>query len=218
MRKTIRAAVMAIALLPILSSAEEGDWGFAEVNFIKASLNDDFSVLSRSQFTWRDDFNDFYFWFADAGLAYSINPSWRIELAYRHAYWRFGDWVQERRPFVGANWSGTYNGIRLSNLARLEYRDFQWDRDDDFRFRNGTRAEFPWEILPGGIKPFLEEEFFYGNNRESIEMNWVTGGVYCKPAKGVKLKAGYRWIAIRVGAEGKWENRNQLVTGVALFF
>lgn len=218
MRQPFITTLIAAVLLPLTSFAEEGDWGAAEINFVKVSLSDEFSLISRSQFVWRNDFSEFYFWYADAGLAYSITPTWRVELGYRHAGWRFGEWLQERRPFVGATWSKNLKGTRLTNHARLEFRDFQWNRREDFRFRNSIRAEFPWDMLPGGIKPFIEEEFFYSHNRGDFEMNWLTGGLYFKPAPKVKLKAGYRLITIRAGPESRWENRNQIVTGLALFF
>ncbi len=211
-----RRFLAALALLvPLLGTAAEGDWGYAQINFVKAGLTEKWSVLSRSQVTLRDDFSELYFWYVDAGLAYSLAPAWRVELAYRHAEWNFGSgWLTERRPMVNLDWMGKAKGVRLSNQTRLEYRDFQWARETDWRFRNRTRADFPWEVL--GVSPFLEEEFFVGYNRGALEMNWLSAGLQVKPFNGVKLKAGYRWIAIRVGDQ--WENRNQLVTGLALFF
>ncbi|MDF7823182.1 DUF2490 domain-containing protein [Pontiellaceae bacterium B12227] len=203
-----------LALLPMIGKAKEGDWGYAQVNFIKVSLADKWSILSRSQITFRDDFSELYFWYADAGLAYSFAPAWRAELAFRHAEWDFGGgWLQEERPMLNLDWFGNVKGVKLNNRARVEYRHYTW-RKDDWRFRNRFRAEFPWKLA--GISPFIEEELFYGYNRGAIEMNWLSAGVQYKPAKRVKLKVGYRWIAIRAGNE--WENRNQLVTGLALFF
>jgi len=210
-----RALLLLAVLLPLACGAEESDWGYAHINFIKVSLAEKWSILSRSQVTFRDDFNDFYFWYADAGLAYSFSPAWRMDLAYRQASWNFGDeWMDEFRPMLSLDWFGKVNDIRLNNRARFEYRYFDWEREEDWRFRNRTRADFPWKII--GISPFLEEEFFVGYNRGTVEMNWLTGGIQFKPATRVKLKAGYRWIAIRVGSQ--WENRNQLLTGISLFF
>ena len=218
-KRICAALLLAAVLLSHPSTAKEGDWGLVEINYVKASLPGKWSVQSRSQLTWRDDFDEFYFWFIDAGLAYSLTPAWRTELYYRHAYWLVADeWEQERRPTAAIDWTGKLKGIRLNNLSRLEFRDYQWDKQEDFRFRNRTVAEFPWEILPGGIKPYLEEELFYGFNNETVEINTLTGGVYCKPKPKLKVKAGYRWTAIRTGRDLKWENRNQLVTGIALFF
>lgn len=211
----MRKLLLLLILLPTLGKAVEGDWGYAHVNFIKASLADKWSILSRSQITFRDNFSELYFWYADAGLAYSITPAWRTEIAFRHAEWDFGDgWLQEERPMLNLDWFGKFKDIRLNNRARLEYRHFTWDKDDDWRFRNRFRADFPWKIV--GISPYLEEEFFIGYNSGTVEMNWLSAGLQIKPAKRLKLKAGYRWIAIQVNEE--WENRNQLVTGLALFF
>lgn len=211
-----KACVLAtLILLPVLARAIEGDWGYAHINFAKISLSEKWSILSRSQVTLRNDFRDLYFWYADAGLAYSITPAWRTELAYRHAEWDFGGgWLIERRPMVNLDWFGNAKGIRLNNRSRMEYRDFKWDKETDWRFRNRTRIELPWQVM--GISPFFEEEFFYGFNRDAMEMNWLTTGLQFKPMKGVKLKTGYRWIAIRVNDD--WENRNQLTTNFSLFF
>jgi opacity protein-like surface antigen len=110
---------------------------------------------------------------------------------------------------------GKAKGIRLNNRARMEYRDFHWDKKNDWRFRNRFRADFPWKLV--GISPFAEEEIFFGFNREKVEMNWVTAGLSAKPVDHLKLKLGYRWIAIR-NATDEWENRNQLVTTLALLF
>ena len=154
MRRILR--LLAI-LLPLAGNAKEGDWGYAHINFIKLSLAENWSILSRSQLTFRDDFNDFYFWYADAGLAYSLNRAWRVELAYRHAQWDFGGgWKDEYRPMANLDWFGEVHGIRLNNRARIEYRYFDWSRKEDWRFRNRIRAEFPWKIA--GISPFVEED------------------------------------------------------------
>lgn len=213
MRKLL---LLLTALFPIIGSAAEGDWGYAHVNFIKIGLAEKWSILSRSQVTLRDDFSEFYFWYADAGLAYSLTPAWRAELAYRHAEWNFGNgWLVEERPMANLDWFGRVKGVKLNNRARIEYRRFEWAREDDWRFRNRIRAEFPWQFI--GISPYLEEEFFIGYNRGALEMNWLMAGLQIKPMKRVKLKAGYRWIAIRVFNDS-WENRNQLVTNISLFF
>ena len=104
---------------------------------------------------------------------------------------------------------------RISNRSRVEFRLCQWDKTNDIRYRNETRLDLPWNVLPGEIKPYFEEEFFWGRKSGQIEMNWLTGGLYYKAGRSTKLKLGYRWIAIRVGDE--WENRNQLVSGINIF-
>jgi hypothetical protein len=208
------------AFLCLISAAAigaEGDWGYAHNFYIKKSLSERWSVLSRSQFALRDDMSDLFFGFADVGLGYGFYPGWRFDAVYRLAWLQPAeDWLEERRPLVNLNWFGSLGDTRVSNRSRLEFRFYDYDKDDDIRFRNETRVEFPWAVLPFEIRPYFEEEFFYGRNSGEIEMNWLTGGLYYKPSKKVKLKVGYRWIAIRVREQ--WENRNQLVTGLNLFF
>ena len=217
MPKPARLAFLLIALSPLCSIAEKGEWGYAHINFLKKKLDDNWSAYTSSQVTFRNDMSDFYFAYIDAGLEYKLNPAWRISAAYRQGWWKVQDeWERESRPLINLTWSGKIKAIRMTNRSRLEFRYYEWDKSDDIRFRNRTRIEFPWEVLPGGIKPYLEEEFFYGKNREKIEMNWLMAGLYCKPTEHIKIKTGYRWLAIHVGDE--WENRNQLVTGLILLF
>ena len=217
MSKFIRLALLTALLSPLCSPAEEGDWGYAHITFLKAKLNPNWSTYTSSQVTWRNDMSDFYFAYLDGGMEYKLNPAWSLGAAYRQGWWKIqGDWERENRPLINLSWAGNVKDLRITNRSRLELRYYEWDKDDDLRFRNRTRIELPWEVLPGGIKPYLEEEFFYGKNSEKIEMNWLMAGLYCKPTDRLKIKAGYRWFAIRVGDE--WENRNQLVTGLSLVF
>ena len=217
MRSFLFLLLTLAAFIPPHGRSAEGDWGYAHIFYIKKSISEKWSAITGSQLTWRDDMSDLYFIYADAGLGYKLHPNWSAEAIYRQGWWKFSDeWEVERRPLVNLKWSDTWKDIRLQNQARMEFRFYDWDRKDDLRFRNRTRVEFPWEILPGGIKPYAEEEFFIGKNSEELEMNWLMAGLYAKPTKTIKLKAGYRWIRIRVGS--KWENRNQLVTGLAWIF
>ena len=202
---------------PATAIAVEGDWGYAHNLYATLSLTEKWSVLHRSQFALRDDMSDFFFGFADIGIGYRIHPDWRLDAVYRRAWIEpAGTWLIEDRPLVNLTWFGTMHDARISNRSRIEFRKYRWDRKDDIRYRNETRVDLPWEILPFGIKPYVEEEFFWGRNSGKVEMNWLTGGLYCKPNNSTKLKLGYRWVSARVGDE--WENRNQLVTSFNFFF
>jgi len=217
MHKTAIKTILMALLLPAFCLAEEGDWGYAHNNYIIKSLNKKWSVLHRSQVALRDDMSELFFGFADIGFGYKIMPNWRLDGVYRRAWIRPGEkWLIEDRPLINLTWFGQIQNSRISNRSRVEFREYRWDKPDDIRYRNETRLDLPYEILPGGIKPYFEEEFFWGKESQKIEMNWLTGGIYCKPNSHTKLKLGYRWVAARAG--NSWENRNQLVTGLNFYF
>lgn len=217
MRRTSGLILLMILILQPVCRSAEGDWGYAHNMYIIKSLSPKWALLHRSQFTLRDDMSDLFFGFADIGIGYKFMPGWRVDGVYRRAWIQPGEkWLIEDRPLINLTWFGSWKEIRMSNRSRLEFREYRWDRKDDIRYRNETRIDLPWKILPGGIKPYLEEEFFWGRNSEEFEMNWLTGGIYCKPNPHTKLKLGYRWVYVRTG-DG-WENRNQLVTGLNFYF
>ncbi len=217
-RRPPRALAAGLALLlAVLVRAEEGDWGYAQNFHVVKAINEQWSLLHRSNFTLRDDMGDLFLAYADLGIGYRLHPAWRIDAAYRRSWFRpGGTWLLEDIPYFNLNWFGNLGDARLSNRSRIEFREYRYDKDDDIRLRNETRLDLPWHVLPGGIRPYFEEEFFWGRNSSRLEMNWLTGGLYLKPTPWSKLKLGYRWVAIWTGTG--WENRNQLVSGLNLFF
>lgn len=217
MPKVGAKAILLAMAVPLASSSAEGDWGYAHNFYVRKSLTEKWSIQHRSQFALRDDMSDLFFGFADIGVGYRFHPDWRVDGVYRRVWLQPGEkWLIEDRPLVNLTWFGNIHDARLSNRSRVEFREYRWDKQDDIRYRNETRLDLPWEVLPLGIKPYFEEEFFWGKESRKVEMNWLTGGLYCEPGNSTKLKLGYRWIAIRVG--NHWENRNQLVTALNLFF
>lgn len=217
MRKPLFAVLILALLLPLAAGAKSRDWGTTHDLFVRASLNEKWSIYSSAEAILWNDFSDVFFGYVDLGVGYRFLPAWRIEAAYREARVKpADDWLTEHRPLVNLTWFGKIKDIRLSNRSRIEFREYTWIKKDDIRFRNRTRAELPWAVLPFEIKPYFEEEFFYGKNSARIEKNWLTGGLYYTAPKQVKLRLAYRWIAVRSRSE--WKNINQIVTALSLSF
>ncbi len=214
----LRLAALALTLiLPFPAGAKSLDWGTTHDLVVRATLSAKWSVYSSAQAVLWNDFSDGFFGYVDFGIGYTFHPAWRIEAAYREAKVKpADDWLTEQRPLINLTGFGSIEDIRLSNRSRIEFRDYSWAKKDDLRLRNRTRAELPWAILPFDIKPYFEEEFFYGKNSARIEKNWLTGGLYYTTTRSVKLRLGYRWIAVRGPAE--WKNINQILTALILNF
>ncbi len=183
---------------------------------VKASLGARWFVISRSNLASRNNFGDNFLAYTGAGLGYQFDPRFSVRIGYRRAWFRFTDnWQPENRGYLEGYFADALNGFRITNRARVELRFFDW-RDDDVRLRNEITIEAPWALTPLKVKPYAEEEIFYSINSGRFEANWLGAGLAWRPAKGVKLKIGYRWNRFRSG--DSWANRNVLVTGVNLFF
>lgn len=196
--------------------AAERDSGSSLNLLLKAKLDDNWFLLSRSNRATRNDHDDFFFAYTGASLGYQLGRTWSVRAGYRRSGIKLGgDWLYEDRPFAELYASDRWDGYRVTNRARIEWRLFD-SRDDDVRLRNEITLEAPWSFTALELKPYLEEEFFYSTDRSEFEANWLGGGLAWRPEKGVKLKAGYRWNRFRVA--GEWRDRDVLVLGMNLFF
>lgn len=204
------------ALLLALPALADQDAGGSYNLLLKAHLTDDWFLISRSNLASRNNFGDSFLAYTGAGIGLQLTPAFSLRAGYRRAWFRFtDDWQPEDRGYVEAYTADRINGFRLSNRLRAEFRYFDW-RDDDVRLRNEIAIEAPWALTSLQLKPYLEEEIFYSTRADRFEANWLGAGLAWRPAKGVKLKLGYRWNRFRAGDD--WRNRNVLVTGFNLFF
>jgi len=202
------------ALLPVARGAS--DAGASYNLLLKHKLTEEWFLISRSNLASRQHYDDNFFGYTGLGLGYNLNENWSLRVGYRHAWIRPGDgWLEENRPYVETYYMGDWEGFRVTNRSRFEFRFFDY-REDDVRFRNEIVVEAPWEFTPLKLKPYVEEEFFYSFNEDWIEANWIGAGLSWRPMPGVKLKLGYRWVHQRIGEN--WMNRNVIVTGVNVFF
>jgi opacity protein-like surface antigen len=205
-----------LPLVQVPTSMAAQDAGGSYNLLLKKSLNEDWFLISRSNLASRDNFGDNFLGYTGLGVGYQLAPNFSLRVGYRRAWFRFSDdWQPENRGYLEGYFAERIDGFRVSNRARVEFRRFDW-RDDDVRLRNELAIEAPWSLTPLRLKPYLEEEVFFSTRAGRVEANWLGGGLAWRPAKGVKLKLGYRWNRFRVGDD--WNNRNVLVTGVNLFF
>jgi opacity protein-like surface antigen len=215
-RKLIVSAVLlALSVLPPAATAER-DWGSSHNLLIKAPINDEWFVISRSNLASRNDFDDLFLGFTGGGLGFQWTDEWSLRAGYRHVWFKpQDDWREEDRLYAEAFFANRFDHVRFTSRSRLEFRFLDY-RENDVRFRNEFVVESNKTIPGTALRPYAEEEFFYSTNDHRFEANWLGAGVAWRPADGVKLKIGYRWNRFRVGDD--WRDRDTLVTGINLFF
>jgi len=211
----VSAVLLAVLGLPGAAMAER-DSGASHNLLVKAPIDGDWFVISRSNLAYRDDFDDFFLGFTGVGLGYQWTDEWSLRTGYRHVWFKpQDDWLEEDRLYTEAYYAKRFSQVRFTSRSRVEFRLFDY-RDNDVRLRNEFVVESN-KPLPGtALRPYAEEEFFYSTRDDRIEANWLGAGLAWRPAKGVKLKVGYRWNHFRVG--DSWRDRDTLVTGINLFF
>ncbi|MEE9368524.1 MAG: DUF2490 domain-containing protein [Pontiella sp.] len=215
MKKRI-LTLLAATLIPFAGVGKEGDWGSVSDFIVSYNMTPKWFLFSRSQVQLNADISTLYLGLIDAGLGYRINANWNVGAAYRRFWVRPRDeWLADNRPLIDLTWSDTFKQTKVSNRSRVEFHFYEYDKDDDIRFRNATRVVFPWDIV--GIKPYVDEEFFISHNAGTLNMNWLGAGLTYKVADSMSLRLGYRWVTLRL-KDHSWGNRNALTTALVLTF
>ena len=174
-----------LSIAAVAPANAERDAGASHNLLLKASLSDDWFVISRSNVASRNDFRDEFLAYIGASLGYQINPRLSLRLGYRRAWFRFAeDWQPENRAMLEGYFADRFNGFRITNRLRAEFRYFDW-REDDVRLRNEITLEAPWALTPLRLKPYLEEEFFFSTDAGRAEANWLGAGLaWRRPLEG----------------------------------
>jgi hypothetical protein len=206
---------LAVASAIAAPAHAESDFGVSYNLLLKADINDDWFVMSRSNIATRDDNSETFLGYTGVSIGRQLSDAWSLRVGYRYAKLKIGDrWRSEDRPFVESYGATMRGGWRLTNRSRIEFRHYE-DGDDDIRLRTEFGARSPWSLTPLGLRPFVEDEIFYGLDADRVEANWLTLGVSWPVASG-SAKVGYRWNRFRVGDD--WRDRDVLVLGLNLFF
>ena len=212
-----RVSLIFSYLVFLSSGLLASDSGMSHQLKLKHALSADWYVVSSSKLASRADLSDYFAGYTGLALGRHLNSNWNANVGYRHIWAEKDDqWLQEQRPHLGLTYKKVFADFRIANRSRFEFRFYDFDKDDDVRFRNKTVLEAPWELTKIALKPYLEEEVFFGFNQESVVSNRFGGGVSWRPDFGVKFTLGYRWQYQRTGED--WVNFNEIVTGVSLLF
>lgn len=214
-RARVALLALLVACIPVSQPRAESDFGVSYNLLLKADIDDDWFVISRSNVATRDDNNETFLTYTGAALGLQLTDAWSLRVGYRHAKLKLGErWRSEDRPFVEAYGATARSGWRLTNRSRVEFRHYE-DGNDDIRLRTEFGARAPWSLTPLGLRPFVEDELFYGLDAGRLEANWLTLGLSWPVGSG-SAKVGYRWNRFRVGED--WRDRDVLVLGLNLFY
>ena len=126
------ASVLLLSCLMYASVwAAERDSGSSNNLLVKASINDDWFVISRSNLAYRNDFNDLFLGFTGGGLGFQMSDEWSLRAGYRHVWFKpQDDWLEEDRLYVEAFFANRFEAVRFTSRSRVEFRFFDYREND----------------------------------------------------------------------------------------
>ena len=216
MNATTRNLLTLLFIALPLTARVNSDWGSSHNLLVKASLSEDWFLISRSNLASKDHFESYFLGYTGIGLGYQHSNNWSLRTGYRQAWFKIAEeWKPEYRPYIESYYADFYEGFRWTSRTRFEFRFFD-HKDEYTRLRQEFTLTAPWKFTPLKLQPYIEEEVFYNFEKEWVEANWLGGGLSFRPWNGAKFKLGYRLNKYRIG--GDFRTRHTIVSGLNLFF
>ena len=190
MKKTvIRGALVALMayLLAHPASAElnaDSDFQYWNMEAIEGKINDKWKAYMEAEFRFGDDASKFYYQHTHLEIGYKVNDWLEIAPGYRQVWELFEksvdepgqeDWFAEARPMINFLLKHKWKGWELRNRNRFEYRIFEIDKEDVFRYRNALLVNSPWKWTQWNINPFIADEIFIQENDDFNRNRFYVG-------------------------------------------
>lgn len=201
---------------------DEGDWQYWNTESIEGNLTESIRTYMEAEFRFGDNVSKFYYQHTQLQLNFKINDWFILSPAFREVFELYNkseaedDWFAEHRSMLNGTVKWEWDDWKLSNRARVSYRVFDIDKDDVWRFRNKLIVKSPWKWTALEINPWLADEIFLEEYKDSIYRNRFYIGVGLKLIKHLKGDIFYLWQTTEKGND--WIDYNVFGTKLKLLF
>lgn len=226
MKRLIRLGIVSIFMFSstlIGYAYNDGDWQYWNTESISGNLTDNLEAYAEAEFRFGDGASEFYYQHTQLELSYSINDWFKIAPAYREVRERYTktkeeeeDWYAEHRPMLNGTVNWKWGDWDFSNRARIEYRMYDIDKDDVWRFRDKITLKSPWKWTALKINPFVSDEVFIQEDKDGIYRNRLYIGVGMKFFEFLKGELFYLWQTEDKG--DNWIDTNVIGTKIKIAF
>jgi hypothetical protein len=134
------------------------DWQLRERHTFEKSLNEDLALVFAGEWRWKTLTGSAYQHLHDVGFDYTLSPSWKLGVFYRHTVRKTDDgWKSSEEPYINFTKTWKLSKTQLSNRHRFQYRS----RNSDWLYRNKVSLLIPVERICKPISLYLTNEFFF---------------------------------------------------------
>lgn len=211
----ISAILLASMTLPAFAFSN-GDFQIWNTESIDWKIDKKLSAKVEQELRFGDNVTELFYLHTDGGFNYKLMEHLYFGANYRHVIFKNKKkWVQEYRPHINLTLKGKWEGFKLSNRNRLEYRIFGFNKRDTIRYRNKTTVGYPFEWEGFKLEPYAADEIFVSFTYGEFTRNRLYAGLKFDIVKNLKGDIFYLWQISRK-KEGKWPNTN--VLGLKLKF
>ena len=189
---------------------EDGDFQIWNTESLKGKITENVSAYMEEEFRFGDDASEFYYHHTHLEIPIVVNNWLEVGPAYRQVWEKYTktdekeDWYTEYRPNLNVTLKTEWEGWKLSTRNRFEYRMYDIDKDDAFRYRNKFDIKSPWKWTALKINPYISDEIF-GQQDAGFNRNRLYVGFGMQLMEKLKGDLFYLWQYTENSKTEEWE-------------
>lgn len=172
---------------------EDGDWQFWNTEGIEGNIVEHGKVTLAEEFRFGGNMGELYYHHTDGGLTYKLSDGLHLGLNYRQIYEKKkGEWKEGKRPHINGTIEWKWQGFRLKNRNRFEYRICE-GKEDVWRYRSKLTITVPVKWIEAGTQFYLADEIFVSLDKGEFNRNRLYAGFNARLMKYLKGSVFYLW-------------------------
>lgn len=208
--------VIMVSVVATVADARDDFESWPKIS-IKKKITDKLYFKSEPKLKYKDDSSDFLYWEIVNGFGYNAHKN--LELGIYHLYAdekdaSTGKWTDENRGRLEATLKTTWEGLKLSNRNRYEYRVV--GAKPKSRYRTRVKIEYPTELFGEKISLYVSNEFFYDFRADAYNQNRAAVGFTRKLSEKITLDTQYIYRADK--GSNDWKGRHVLEPAIKYSF
>lgn len=217
-RLAILVAVLLVILPPLSYAYDNGDFQVWHTQDQEWEIGKGTTLTQEEEWKYGNGASELFAQHYEWGVVWGFDKRLDLGIAYRQAYDRDGDeWLAENRPYATATMKHDLWKFKFVGRNRLEYRHFDYDRDDLIRYRHRSMLKLPLEFRGLKITPHTSNEIFISSNGTGFNQDRVYFGLEIDPERHFNFDIYYMLQYLKL-CEGKWSRANVLGLKLRLSF
>ncbi|HPM42275.1 MAG TPA: DUF2490 domain-containing protein [Candidatus Omnitrophota bacterium] len=199
-----------LAIVPSSHAYDNGDFQIWNTQGQEWEIGKGTTLTQEEEWKYGDVASELFSQHYEWGVIWGFDNRLDLGITYRQVYEKDGDdWLSENRPYATATLKHDLWKFKFVGRNRIEYRHFDYDREDFIRYRHRSMLKLPIDFKGIKITPHISNEIFIVSNGDGFSQDRAYIGLEFDPERHFNFDIYYMAQYLK-RSEDKWSYVNVL--------